>query len=506
MKSEDEASMRLCDRCQNLIVSYFLFRLKIYKAQKGFQLPDKKHNEQDIEDLEEPLMLHTLDIVKNFIDKYSVQSILEEYSNNQSTAQRLIIERHSSINEVKQEVLDTIDPESDEFVVKKEISDGDEFSDYNILDEIDDPIEHELTTSDIDYSEDEKTEETEEEPKTAIANIPDDTAETETFISNNIEFVDRTPEYIVNAYKPSEGSRPKDPDNWIRNKQRNARAKGEEYITKTGKKIPAKRMQSPCKESCRFKCRKKISEEDRQKNFGKYWKLASFIRQRQFIFEHHKTVPVQRRRFRSVEGGKPRQYSSQYFLDKHKNNGTIEQVQVCESMFLKTFNICRNIVVYLHKKVQTGKVQDLRGINRRKLSLGHEEAIEQIKANPFYHIEQPMPITKMYEIYQQECQARGIIPVKNHTYRKLFAEYNECEFLKRDKFICEICDNYYRASDIEKNLLYTKYNEHIQLQEKCMQRAKGRERARKASKRKKQSIENMIVEEHLSYDDIEVFE
>lgn len=195
--------------------------------------------------------------------------------------------------------------------------------------------------------------------------------------------------------------------------------------------------------------------------------------QRKFIFEHHKTVPVQRRRFRTESGGKPREYSSHYFLDAEKN-GSVQQVHVCESMFLKTFDICRNIVSYLHKKVVTGKVQDMRGINPRKLSLGHQVAIEQIKENPFYHIEQPMPITKMFELYEQHCYEKGIEPVKNHTYRKLFTEYNECEFLKRDKIICQVCDIYYNANDDEKKLQQAQYNEHIKTNEKCMQRAKSK--------------------------------
>ena len=490
MTPEDETCMLLCPTCQSLIVKFYLFKLKIHKAQENFRLPDKKPYVHQNEETEEILMLHILDIVKNFIEKYSVQSILED-----ENEQKLIIERHASAtNLIQQEHLKS--SASKVFVIKEENSD---YSDFEVIEELDNATEEDEDESTMSDTED--PEATGEQVKvTKASNLSiEDKAQTESFILENIEFVDRKPEYIVNAYKPSEKpSRPKDPDNWIRNRQRNARARGEEYVTNSGKTIRAKRMLSPCKESCRFKCRKKISEEDRQKNFNKYWELASFIRQRKFIFEHHKTAPIQRRRFRSIEGGKPRQYSSQYFLDKFSSNETIEQIQVCESMFLKTFDICRNIVSHLHKKVQTGKVQDLRGINQRKLSLGHIAAIEQIKANPFYHIEQPMPITKMFQLYQQECLDKGIEPVKNHTYRKLFAEYNECEFLKRDKIICEVCDSYYKANDEEKDILYPKYIEHIENQEKCMQRAKARS-TRKESK-KKTKVDELIVEEHLIHE------
>lgn len=493
MNSDDVIDMKVCDDCQNQIVSFFLFKVRTRRAQEFYKLPTKSPDQDN--DNEEPLVMHTLDIVKSFIDKHPC-SIAED-----DDERRLVIERIGSVSEVtvveniKEESLKLPEPE---ILMMKEETVEEIVEDYNAFEEDEaDEIEQ-----DFDAPEDEEM--TEQD-----LNI-EEKSTTDRFVLDNVEFVERTPEYLINAYKPSEkASRPKDPDNWIRNRQRNARARGEEYTTVSGKVIAAKRMQSPCKESCRFKCRTKISAEDRQRNFDNYWQLASFILQRKFIYEHHKTSPIQRRRFRT-EGGKPREYSSHYFLDKFSGDGSVEQVQVCEKMFLKTFDICRNIVAYLHKKVQTGTVQDLRGINRRKLSAGHETAIAQIKANPFYHIENPMPIAKLFELYQQECVEKGIEPVKSHTYRKLFGEYNECEFLKRDKIMCDVCDRYNKASDEEKSFLVDKFLLHVKANEKCMQRAKAKDRAAKKVVRrrmlKQQKIQaelearesEMIVEEHLT--------
>lgn len=496
--------MSICESCQRQIVSFYLFSLKTRRAQEFYKHCEVNSNPEEETEDEDSLVLNTLDIVKRFTQKFPIKSILED-----EELHRLIIERNSSSpNDVKQEPDESQDSEMTIFHSIPELHvekvDNDDSDDYNALDDL---IEEEPP----------KFEQLDESDVEAAPGDEDDQAETDRFVLDNIEFVKRTPEYLVNAYKPSEkASRPKDPDNWIRNRQRNARVRGEEYMTNSGKVIPAKRMQSPCKVTCRFKCRTRISDEDRQRSFDEYWGLANFILQRKFIFEHHKTLPVQRRRFRSAQG-KPREYSSHYFLDKRNADGTVEKVHVCESMFLKTFDICRNIVSYLHKKVQTGKVQDLRGISRRKLSPGHELAIEQIKANPFYHIEHPMSITKMFELYQQECHEKQIQPVKDHTYRKLFTENNECEFLKRDKVICEVCDSYYRSTDEGKKLLHGKYNEHIQSNEKCMSRAKQRMRsARKVVRRKEEKIlleqqkqmqaavDDMIVEEHLTYEDDDI--
>lgn len=489
--------MKICDDCQNQIVNFHLFQLKTRRAQESYKLgTETLHNDDSIE----PLVMHTLDIVKSFIEKHPC-SIAAENDERRLVIERIGGEAAPEETEVIKEETATKSMEPELFLMKEETVE-EIVEDYKALeyDEVDDDDDSEGIEQEPDELED--VEMTEEDSTVVEKSM------TDRFVLNNVEFVERTPEYLINAYKPSEkAGRPKDPDNWIRNRQRNARARGEKYTTVSGKVIAAKRMQSPCKESCRYKCRTKISEDDRQRNFDNYWQLASFILQRKFIFEHHKTSPIQRRRFR-IEGGKPREYSSHYFLDKFTDEG-VEQVQVCEKMFLKTFDICRNIVAYLHKKVQTGTVQDLRGINRRKLSAGHEAAIEQIKSNPFYHIENPMPIARLFDIYKQECVEKGIEAVKSHTYRKLFNEYSECEFLKRDKILCDICDRYNKASDEEKSFLVDKYSMHVKTNEKCMQRAKAKDRAAKkvVQRRdlKQQKIQaeqdardDEIIEEHLT--------
>lgn len=483
--------MKICETCQSLIVNFYLLTITSERSQENFSLEtSKRAKSKPIEEyLDGPVVMHTIDIVESFIENQTVQIFIEDDA-------RLIIERTLSSRNVKQEedadvITEDLPKEiNTKFSEEGSLGNGEDRNDIN--------AEWEDTESNIS--------ELERDVEILEDGSREDTAACESFVLNDIEFVERTPEYLVNAYKPSR--RLKNPDSWIRNRQKNSRAKGEEYITKNGRVVAAKRMQSPCKENCRLKCYKNITEEDRRRNFESYWALASFILQRKYIYEHHRTVPVQRRRFRSTEGGKPREYSSQYFLDKSRNDGSFEQVHVCEKMFLKTFDICRNIVSYLHKKVQTGKVQDLRGISKRKLSLGHEAAIAQIKANPFYHIDTPMPITKMYSLYHQACLEKGIEAVKNHTYRKLFAEYNECEFLKREKSLCSICDKYCQTSEEEKKSLEDNYQRHLQEDDKCSQRAKGRIRAARNSKRKKNlrqhdqesQLDDIIVEEHLNYE------
>lgn len=485
--------MSICESCQNVCVRFYFFWMKARKSQESFCLRKPANESQEIRtDPEEPVVMHTIDIVEGFIKNEAVQIFIED-----ETESRLIIERvHRKIKKLMQQEEDSnadnlYEPFEDSYFNNEE-----EFEKYE-----------ECTVDDaskvIEKSDDSFREEAVDDTSVIVEkSIREDAAEYESFTTKNVEFVERTPEYMLNANKPSR--RHKNPDNWIRNRVKTARAKGKEYTTHSGKVIPAKRMQSPCKENCRMKCSSKVSESDRQSNFDNYWALGSFILQRKFLYEHHKAVPVQRRRFRKGEVGKGREYSSHYYLDRSTRNGSTEQVHVCEKMFLKTFDICRNIVSYLHKKAQTGKVQDLRGITKRKLSAGHEAAIAQIKAYPFYHLETPMPLSKMFQLYQQECLEKEIEAVKNHTYRKLFAEYNESEFLKRDKSFCEICDEYEQSSEDIKKLLEENFLNHLNDNEKCLQKSKRIQTSQNSDQEAQlDDTDDYIIEEHLSDEEIE---
>lgn len=229
MKSkEDEINMLLCELCQNRIVDFYIFQLKAKRAQELCNpLEHSCHDLKDIEtsDDEEPLVLHTLDIVKNFIDNFSVRSIYEDEDEH-----RLIIERHASSSCLKQEDEENVEKSSDEskgesefFLVKEDASE-DNNDDVNALED-----SMEMDPEEFDRIE----EQVEAEDETEVLRVV--MAPTESFVLRNVEFVERTPEYMINAYKPSNPNRPKNPESWIRNKQKNARSRGESYTTNTGK-------------------------------------------------------------------------------------------------------------------------------------------------------------------------------------------------------------------------------------------------------------------------------
>jgi hypothetical protein len=200
---------------------------------------------------------------------------------------------------------------------------------------------------------------------------------------------------------------------------------------------------------------------------------------------------------------KPRDCSSQYYLDKLNSDGTVEKVHVCEAMFSNTLDISKNFTAYMHKQVQTGIVQDRRAGRPQPNTPGHDAALEQIKANRFYPIETLVSISKLYDQYIAECTKKEIAPVKSSTYRNLFKRYNECHFLKSDS-MCRVCSEYMRANEDDQAAMSDTYEEHLNRNEKCLHRAKRRARAaiRRAQKTlpSDDTEDGMIVEEHL-YDE-----
>lgn len=328
-------------------------------------------------------------------------------------------------------------------------------------------------------------------------------------VINNVEFIARKPGCLVMVEKkkaqPEAIRNNQKPENWIRIRQRTARARGEEYISRQGKVIRARKLQPPCDSKCRFNCAEKLTEADRQKSFDTYWQLADFIKQRKYLFEHSKAEPVARRRGKKEHGIK-RKFSLKFFLDIYRLDGSVkEQIKVCAKMFVNTLDICQNVIRTLHKKIITiGKVEDLRGQNRRKPSPGHLCAIAHVKNFPFFHIEKPMPLTQLYKLYEQECREKHIEPIREHTYRKIFADNNECDFLKQDRMICYVCDKFYKLSEQEQVTKRVMYEQHIRSNEKCMQRARWRMSGRRKAERRRimreqqKAQENQMIEDHQS--------
>lgn len=213
------------------------------------------------------------------------------------------------------------------------------------------------------------------------------------------------------------------PENWIRNKRKLAKNKGQSYIASNGKFIEAKQMKDNCGSACRMQCYKKISEDYRQSNFNYFYQLADIAKQRKFLFDHMKTYEPKRNKI-PKNPQKLRAVQRTYFLDLIHANGEMEMIQVCKLMFLNTFSISSQMIDTLHRKaINEGKFNDTRGKFERRQSRPNEFVVGNFEENP--------------------------------TLRKEILSKH-----KTDKISCDICTKYRIASTLEKISLQKHFDEH----------------------------------------------
>ena len=103
----------------------------------------------------------------------------------------------------------------------------------------------------------------------------------------------------------------------------------------TKKVNQARSLGEPC-QNCRLHCTENVSTEERENLFHLYWELADIDKQRQFIIN---TVtcetPARHRPRKETSSTNDRKQPIKYFLEK---------TQVCETMFLNTFNISQKVI------------------------------------------------------------------------------------------------------------------------------------------------------------------
>lgn len=491
-------------------MEFFDFKIMNEKIQKEHKLPAKRsQNNSQIDSIKKYLRSSHYDKLKTYIVKNVIQS-MDENELSELTIKPLRVEIKTEMIEEMCTDVNFIDPNiimkiekpeenADENDVNPKYSDSEEtVSDASGPDYECKTTKNDEQSSDEDESNQGKDILFDEKPENE-----DEIGVTKTMI-DNIQFISKIPESLVRIeskkkeIEESGSSRVPQPEKWRQVMQKKARAKGESYVSRYGKVIRARQIQPPC--NCKFQCTSRISDSDRRRNFDNHWSLADFALQKKFLFEHRKTEPIARRRAR-VKNPKPRQYSSKFYLDTYNEDGSFKsQERVCETMFCATFDICKNNLRTLHQKIITGKVQDMRGQSRRALSPGHLVAIDLVKQFPHFHIDQQMTVRQMYNNYVQECEKKGVTNVRENTFRKIFSDYNETEFLKKDKkkSKCITCVNFFKVSEEEKATMQFDFDQHIRNSEHCKIRLRWRKN-RDARKERQQLLkEQKLFEEQQS--------
>ncbi|GFO20701.1 N6-adenosine-methyltransferase subunit [Plakobranchus ocellatus] len=256
--------------------------------------------------------------------------------------------------------------------------------------------------------------------------------------------------------------RVRQPDKWKKNVNKRAKVCGEEHVSRTGHMIPAKRVELVDCSLCSFKCCQNFSEDLRQQIFDVFYSLGSNESQKQFVCQNVIEAPTKivcGGANRSTEQSKPeagvkekttsgnrklqqqplnenkRKVTRKYFLPDSDNT----KKQVCVKFFCRTLAIGTTFISHALKHKQFGCYmgKERRGKPHNKIpehlieparkhiqmvlfGSGACDGSASKKANKKKFLDQGLNVTKMYEMYRQDCQARGISAVSISMYRALF--------------------------------------------------------------------------------------
>lgn len=255
----------------------------------------------------------------------------------------------------------------------------------------------------------------------------------------------------VGTGRPKKGRKRLNPQ--LRSERKRNKYNNLEYTTTKNKKVkPKVFIDYRC--TCLKNCANLISTDKRKEEFEKFVKLGSYNAQLLYIVscvkEHIKkrsytmtNVPADKK--------KPRQFYRVY---------SINDVQVCRDMFLKTFQITTQRVTISLKKHRSGEpIMDGRGVDRggknKLLDVDYKFIVNIINKLPKYeshyrrannsdklYLQPGMTLPKIYKLYRQEyIQQYGEESkcASFDTLKRIYYSFNlKCKTLKKDT--CNRCD------------------------------------------------------------------
>lgn len=249
----------------------------------------------------------------------------------------------------------------------------------------------------------------------------------------------------------------RDEGNWERNVIKKRRYDCVPYTTKSGHELIKNTKPIDCSK-CRFKCSDNFSEEERTAICIRYWSLANYQRQKDFILKYVKQNDPRRRKC-DVES-KRRKISRSYHFQKDDF-----EIRVCQAFFEKTLCIsngpinlafsCSSDGVFTGcdkrgKKTPHNKTkeEDLKFVRSHIETFPAVESHYCRKENNRKYLDSKLSIMKMFQLYEIQCAENNINPVSSAVYRSVFCkEYNLSFFVPR-KDQCALCNKF---NELKKN-------------------------------------------------------
>lgn len=302
-----------------------------------------------IKSISDSIVFTTVQIVKRYIRKYSVEQIQEDES-----AKRLIIFSSSMRGEQPEDELVTSSTSINAFQGQRESPSIKQEKIENVeikvepLELKEEGIAGDILGLDIDEfslsTEDNSTSSSEN----SLSRLP---AFCEDRIFDGNRFVSRSEIIERKSCKEQHKKRARRPDLWAATVQKKLRNLGQQYRSIKGYVVAAKSVGPPC--DCKKNCATKVNETNRLTNFKEYWSLECINDKKKFILNHIRLVRPQRALT------KTRAYSRimHHFLDVLNYDGSTEQVKVCKKMFCQTLNISNSVITNAFK-IKDGQYLD----------------------------------------------------------------------------------------------------------------------------------------------------
>ncbi|KAE8740337.1 hypothetical protein FOCC_FOCC014154 [Frankliniella occidentalis] len=255
------------------------------------------------------------------------------------------------------------------------------------------------------------------------------------------------------------------------------REHGDEYKNYKGVVVPKKKPKLiECK--CQFPSCRTLTEEETSSIHEAYWELGNYSRQRDFINNCIKSVPVKRH---STGAAKPRENSYEYYfrVPRGEDNREDTDIRVCRAKFLGTLDIGKKTLVCTKKNETNGfSKKDQRGKHAPKHKLSeqqHSAVVEHISSFPrveshycrqsssFEYLDQKLTIRLMHKLYKLVHDTR--LHVGYETYRRVFKKDFHLSFHKPKKDQCSTCAAFKNLTDEQKSLGREEYARHLQNKE-----------------------------------------
>lgn len=297
------------------------------------------------------------------------------------------------------------------------------------------------------------------------------------------------------------------PSQWVKAKLKEAVNFGLAYVNSSGKNIPAKKLKNPC--SCKKRCYLKVTEDQRQALFEKFYKLGRKDLQWFMIGKLVTKKPVERRRTVVIEDEDSyRNFTYEYHLSDLMG----KLIPVCRTMFLNTFAISIKVVVTAMGKNSPDK-RGKHNANRVRLALELVDSVRvHIKSFPVIpshycradsrknYLDERLSVAAMHRLYLQTRvapgeQIAGEIQYLKHTanlrqYRDIFNRLFNIGFFKPKKDQCAFCVEFDGLSEDQKTEEKQRaWEEHRANKEKV----RGLRRADKEFSRSEQGKDTKVI-------------